>query len=277
MPRLRDLQTAFVRSLRDPDDAIALAAIGLLDDAADPGIPATARIGIHRNTHIGTLTTALRQTFPAVEALVGVDFFETAIALFVQERPPRAAGLNDYGCHAQADGAATTGPGFPAFLARLPATASLPYLPDVARLEAAIAAAAQAPDAGSLTPQALAGLGDAAADHALTPHPSLRLVTVTGPIEILWRAVLDHDDATLRSLALPGNRRGLLVYRATAGVTINALDPAQTDFAARLCGGQPLRTILDDATPAALLTLFAELLAAGCFTATRPLAIEMPS
>src|SRR6267378_6124166 len=120
VPALHELQRAVYRSLVAHDD----------DDAgvyirAD-GVAAAARLSVYRNTFIGTLTNALRLSYPAVHRLVGVEFFETSARMFIEGQPPRSAYLDEYGA------------AFPEFLARFPAATSVPYLADVARLEWAV-------------------------------------------------------------------------------------------------------------------------------------------
>src|SRR5712691_10761115 len=110
------------------------AAAHVLTDGIDPA----ARLGVYRNTFASILTRALRLSYPAVERLVGAEFFESAVRAFIEEQPPRSACLDDYG------------ESFPDFLVRLEAVAALTYLPDVARLEWAVSRALHAPDADPL-------------------------------------------------------------------------------------------------------------------------------
>src|SRR5260370_23822662 len=105
----------------DEGDAAAYVRVG--------GVSAADRLSIYRNTLYGTLTNALRLSYPAVHRLVGAEFFEASAQKFIEDEPPRGAYLDDYGA------------GFPDFLARFPAAASVPYLPDVARLEWAVSRA----------------------------------------------------------------------------------------------------------------------------------------
>jgi hypothetical protein len=81
------------------------------------------RLDICRNTILTGLKRALRLAFPAVERLVGGEFFAGAAEAFIADHPPRAAYLDQYGVE------------FPVFLSRFPSAASVSYLADVARLE----------------------------------------------------------------------------------------------------------------------------------------------
>ena len=108
MPSLLDVQRCFaaaVRSHAAPVPSLVLAG----------ELTAAERMSIYRNTARITLTEALRIAFPAVELLVGADFFEMAAARFIRDFPPLSGCLNDYG------------DAFPQFLAVMPETAALPY------------------------------------------------------------------------------------------------------------------------------------------------------
>src|ERR1700683_4968067 len=131
MPALLELQ----RSLReqlfgDPTRADASGGEALL--AGDDG---ALRLAIYRNTAFATLVNALRLSFPAVQRLVGADFFEAAAQQFIRASLPTSAYLNDYGAD------------FPGFLSHFAPAAGLVYLGDVARLEWAVNRALHAGDA----------------------------------------------------------------------------------------------------------------------------------
>src|SRR5712691_11487100 len=113
MPTLLEMQTAMRQSLVHRDIA-AVSAMLAAHVAPD-------RLDIYRNTFLLTLTKALRLCFPAVQKLVGEEFFEGAAQICVAEHPPRSAWLDQYG------GA------FPDFLQAFSPAESVPYLSDVAR------------------------------------------------------------------------------------------------------------------------------------------------
>ncbi len=85
MPTLLELQYAMRSSLVQDDDeaASALLAAGVALD----------RLNIYRNTIVTGLTKSLRLSFPAVERLVGAEFFDGAVRHFIAAYPPRAAYL----------------------------------------------------------------------------------------------------------------------------------------------------------------------------------------
>src|SRR5262249_44064602 len=156
LPALLELQRAFALALRHGYER------GVSPHIAEDGFSAPERLRIYRNTCRSTLIEALRLSYPAVERLVGPEFFEHAAGQFVACHPARSGYLNDYGA------------GFAAFLAQWEPAGGLRYLPDVARFEWALSVAANAPDTPALDPAALAG--PHAARLRLQPPPSPRLL-----------------------------------------------------------------------------------------------------
>src|SRR2546428_2542491 len=141
MPALLDLQRWFAASmLHEESDAVC-------DAVADDGFAAAGRLRIYRNTCRSTLIEALRMTYPAVERLVGRDFFDMAAARYAGTHPPQSGYLNEYGGE------------FADFLAAFGPAGELPYLADVARFEWALRVAANAPDAPGLDPLPVAAGG----------------------------------------------------------------------------------------------------------------------
>jgi hypothetical protein len=93
-----------------------------------------ARLSIYQGNITARLQGILSARYPAVEKLVGAKFMSRLIRDYIPENPPHSGCLNDYGCH------------FPDFIAAYPAAESVPYLPDVARLENTLDLSAHAPD-----------------------------------------------------------------------------------------------------------------------------------
>jgi len=176
MPSLAELQSGFARALRDPH-------------APPPSGVSTRggssrRFDVYRNNMVVSLVEALRATFPAVERLVGEEYFAAAARVYVERHPPRTPVLLCYGEH------------FGDFLDSFPSAAGVPYLGDVARLEWARSHALHAADAEPATIEALAGVPDSALESStLTPHPSLSLVPSRWPVVSLWWACRDAENS----------------------------------------------------------------------------------
>jgi uncharacterized protein len=227
---------------------------------SDPG---DQRLSIYRDTCRSVLVNALRLSFPAVQELVGAEFFEGAAERFIDEAPngvPGSAWLNEYGAE------------FPAFLASFPPAAGIAYLPDVAQLEWAVNRALHAPEAMPLDPARLADVESAStrAGVRLVPHGSVTLLSLQSPADAIWRAVLDRDDAALAAIDPTAGPVWLLVERGTDGIGVRRLPHSVWRFTARLCAGCALHTVLDEEPaeselPESAAALLAEHLLAGRF------------
>src|SRR3984957_8919252 len=175
MPALLELQ----RTLREQLFGLATGGDATDSDAASvrtllAGDDGALRLAIYRNTGLGTLVNALRLSFPAVQRLVGADFFEAAAREFIHVQPPRSAYLNDYGAD------------FPGFLAGYPPAAAVVYLGDVAQLEWAVNRALHASDAAGLDLARLAALEQSALSQlSFTAHPALSLLRLEFPADAI--------------------------------------------------------------------------------------------
>jgi len=152
----------------------------------------------------------------------------------------------------------------------------VPYLSDVARLEWAVSCALHARDA---TPLDVASLREVAeGDHdrvRFVPHPSVRMIRADFPVDRIWRAVLDHDDAALGAIDLGDAPLWLLVQRLPIGIDVQRLSEAAWRCTSALCAGRPLEKAIEVASAIDISTLLAEHLAAGRFIAfniTEPVA-----
>jgi len=198
----------------------------LLGEALPPDQASALRVAIYRNTCLSTLVNALRLSFPAVQRLVGADFFEAAAREFIRASVPTSAYLNDYGAD------------FPGFLSHFAPAAGLVYLGDVARLEWAVNRALHAGDAPRLEPTGLTRLDEAALSRvSFTAHPAVTLLRLESPADAIWRSVLEQNDAAMAAIDLTGgpvhelrasvpNRPGVIAEIALAlgGAGVNILD-----------------------------------------------------
>src|SRR2546426_3422456 len=128
MPALLELQRALAAWMRhEEDDAVCGAVV-------DDGFAAAERLRIYRNTCRSTLIEALRMTYPAVERLVGRDFFDMAAARYAGTHPPQSGYLNEYGGE------------FAGFLAAFGPAGRVPLFAGVPRLGMAPRLGPHAPD-----------------------------------------------------------------------------------------------------------------------------------
>jgi hypothetical protein len=219
MPTLREYQHAIAAALVSGDTDSAAA---LIDDHRPP----RDRLNVHRNTMLGALTNALVLTFPAVQVLVGTAFFSQTARVFIQAEPPRAPLLSSYGGF------------FSDFLANYEPVRDLPYLVDVARLEWAVEYAAQeVNDRQRPLDIDLDGT-------RLALAPSLKLVEVHYPAELIWRAALNHDGEALGQIDMTPIDGLLAVWHDKAEVAVSSLSAVAGAFLKRL--------LVDDDVEAAL-------------------------
>jgi putative DNA-binding protein len=248
VPSLRELQRSFAAFLVDgrPDRLRA--------HVVEDGFDAAERCGIYRNGSRSTLIAALRLAYPAVDRLVGAEFFDAAAGEFALAHQPASAYLDEYGA------------GFADFLAGFAPAAALFYLPDVARFECALGAAACAPDAPFLGAGALVAIDPA--DHAslrFEPHPSLRLLLLAFPADRIADAVLAGDATAMAQIDFSDGPIAVVVHRSPAGVEARRLSAQAYGFVSRLCAGETLGELVE-AAPAEAAALLAEQLERGVLT-----------
>ena len=248
-PSLRELQDAVRRSIVAHDDGEAGRYI------IGAGMAPQERLSVYRNTFTQTLIRALRLSYPAVDRLVGAEFFDAAARDFIIGQPPRSSYLDEFGGD------------FPDFLNCFAPAATVPYLGDVARLEWAVSRALHAPDADALD---IASLGSVNVDDQarirFTPHPSAGLVHTPFPADTIWRAVLaDDNDAELAAVDLSGGPAWLLVQRGPSGVDVLRLEPSLWHFVGALFSGLPLGLALAEHPEVDAALALADLLAHGRF------------
>ncbi|MFO1313254.1 MAG: DNA-binding domain-containing protein [Burkholderiales bacterium] len=202
-------------------------------EAAAPG----ERLAIYRNAVRANYRNALGASYPVVRELTGAPFFHAAVDAFVEAHPSTGGDLNVYG------------DAFPQFLARYPHARSLPYLPDVARLEWALDEAMRAGDAEADPEGVLRTLAatrpDAVAALRASLDPSCRLVRSAFPVMRIWQV---HQDDGDRSVDLEAGPDHLVVRREGDVPSIARVPPAGFAFLEALAAGASL----GDAVEAAL-------------------------
>jgi Putative DNA-binding domain len=201
--------------------------------ARTAAVPAR-RFAVYRNNVMASLGAALARRYPVIERLVGGEFFAAMARQFVMQHPPRSPLLAEYGEE------------FAAFIAAFDPTRELPYLADVARLEAARTRAYHAEDATPLGADSFAALdAEALGDIRIRLHPSAAILRSPFPVVTIW--AMNSGERELRPIAT-GQGEDALVVRPNMDVEIRALPPGGAAFLQSLAGGLALR----DAIGAAL-------------------------
>jgi hypothetical protein len=227
---LLELQRGFAAALRDAE-ATSCAVRWLAGDAD----LVAQRLAIYRANGVASATKALTAAYPVLLQVVGEEFFNGLARAYLRERPSTCGNLDDYGGE------------FADFLAEFPHTQTLPYLPDLARLEWLVHRAYGAADARTWDPADLMAIAperqgeirfEWAAGTAMTisPYPVAHIWSIHQPEHAGDFAV----DWTVAERAL--------VARAGWRVTVTTLGPGDAAFyTSALAGGT-----LDDAAAAAL-------------------------
>lgn len=217
-------EAAFARALLDPDLPVPA---GLVTwNGSDPA----RRFAVYRNNVAVSLVDALAARFPVVQALTGEGFFRAMARVHAMESPPRSRLM------------ACFGDDFADFIARFPPADSVPYLADVARLEAARTTAFHAADAPALDAAAFAALDPATlADLSVRLHPSVQIVTSAFAVFSLWAAHQGDRDIGDVDPFLPEDA---LVARPALEVQVTRLGPGEAVWFRALATG----ACLGDAT-----------------------------
>jgi hypothetical protein len=138
------------------------------------------RFAVYRNNVLVSLVDALAARFPVTERLVGTDFFRAMAQAFAAAAPPRSPLLTAYG------------DAFADFIGAFPPAAGVPYLADVARLEAVRTRAYHAADVAPLPEAAMRALaardGEKLLATRLTLHPSVEVLHSPFAVATIWAA-----------------------------------------------------------------------------------------
>jgi hypothetical protein len=209
MPPLAELQQAFAGFLRSPPGQ---APAPMLPAAIrEQGASVDERLAVYKNNVYARLIDALAATYPAVERLVGAEFFRYAAIEYISHDAPRSASLIAYGSF------------FPQFLARFAPSASVPYLADVAALEWHYLEAYHAEEA---TPACAAMFANALAEPATAPdlrlHPSARLMHSRFPVSRIWELNV-QPEAPTGNHQIAGEAEWLLIVRPQAVVEVRRI------------------------------------------------------
>lgn len=211
-------QAAFLTAVLDADRPVPDGLIG------PDGAPAGKRFDIYRNNVAVSLTEALEVGFPVVRKLVGEAFFAAMAGVFLRAHPPESPVLALYG------------DALPDFMESFPPAESVPYLPDVARLELALRRAYHAADAPPFGASALASLPpDRLMAAGLMLAPAVTVVTSRWPIYGIWRA------NTQTNAPQPGQgSETVLIARPEFDPVPTRIGPAEAAFVRAIARGDGL-------------------------------------
>ena len=214
-------QAAFGAALLDPGLPLPEGVVG------PPGKSAQKRFAVYRNNvTVSLIDDSLADIFPAVQRLVGTDFFRNMARVYLAEEPPSSAVMFEYGS------------GFAAFLERFEPVSGLPYLADVARLERAWLDVFHAADAQPLSPDTLGAIApESLGDVRFTPHPAARMLSSRYAAVSIFSA--SRESRPLDRIR-PLDPEDGLITRPALGVQVRLLPPGAAQFFTALIAGETL-------------------------------------
>src|SRR5664279_4533978 len=230
MSRLLESQRGFAASLLDAEVS-SRARRWLAGDTA----LVTQRLAIYRVNMAASAAKALAAAYPALQQVVGDEFFDGLARAYLRAWPSACGNLYDYGGE------------FAAFLAEFPHAQSLPYLPDLARLEWLVHRAHGAADAKPWDPAGLMAVAaEAQGEIRFEWAAGIAVMNSVYPIAHIWTI---HQPEYAGEFGVDWSvAERAMVARAGLRVTVMALKVGDAAFfIAALAGGS-----LDDAATAAL-------------------------
>lgn len=196
-------------------------------------ISAKDRLGVYHNNIIGSLSEAIRATFPLLENLVGEDFLKAMARVFIFNNPPTSGCIHHYG------------KGFDAFIATYEPAKNIPYLSHIATLELAMNTAYYAPDDAPLTPNGLTHLQSESLTNTLLPlRQSATLIQSCFPLHDIRAFCLKETDQA-PDLSQKQSY-SFLVTRPKLDVIILPLNAAEYIMLQRLHNSEPLGSALEN-------------------------------
>jgi len=220
-------QDAFARAVTDPESALPEGITSRRGEAD------AMRFAVYRNNVMVGLTKTLEKRFPVVTRLVGEEFFAGMARAYVRSELPRSPVMFEYG------------DSFADFISGYKPAAGVPYLADVARVEAAWTRAYHAADAAALTVADLAAIpAEELGAARLTRHPAAELVRSPHPAGSVWAA---HQTETVEP-PREWTAEAVLIARPAMDVTVRVVPARDAAFAEALLSGETLA----DAAAAAL-------------------------
>lgn len=181
--QLSEFQSRFAALMLDHPDALQAVAPDFAAEFEEGDIPLARRLLVYRNNIVGSLTDVMLNSFPMLEKLIGKEFLEGMARSFILQSPPSKGCLNFYG-H-----------GFAEFIEGFVPAQSLPYLPDMARLEIALNDSYYADATRALRLEDLAALSpDSLGETPFTPAPHVKLLASDFPLTSI-KALCDDPQA----------------------------------------------------------------------------------
>lgn len=221
---------AFSKALLDPEIARPVGIVGPRGKQADK------RFSIYRNNVTVSLVSALADIFPAIQTLVGEEYFRAMARIYVMDNPPSSPLLFEYGRE------------FPAFIAAFEPAKKLFYLPDVARLERLWLDAFHAEDAAPMAGDTLAAIPpENLGEVRFERHPAAHVFQSNSAAVSIFSRTRAGEDVSGINPATPEDG---LITRPFYDVDTRHLPPGAPEFITALIEGNNLGEAAGIATAA---------------------------
>ena len=155
----------FADAIRDPEAGVPSGIVGPDNQVSQ------RRFSVYRNNVVSSLIDAMAANFPAIERIVGEEFFRAVAGIFVRKQPPKVPMLFRYGGD------------FAKFLEGFEPVKSMPYLSDVARVEYSWLQAYHAADENVVDAEMLQNIApEDLANLTFIKHPACHIISSFWPV-----------------------------------------------------------------------------------------------
>ncbi|MDF1796202.1 MAG: DNA-binding domain-containing protein [Coxiellaceae bacterium] len=216
MSDLAKLQHDFLAAFNQRDESLFTAYI---DSKTE--LTAQQRFAIYSGSITEGIASILRETYRAIEKLVGEEFFTAMAYHYIQQTPSREADIANYGEK------------FAEFVETFPPAQQLPYLADTCRLCWAYdRLLPQLPDA-AFDIESFTALTEAQQTHVkFQLKPQAKLISSPYPLTKIW--ALCHSDSDKETIDINSGSINLLIWRTDDHVAIDELTAEQYALAQAL-------------------------------------------
>lgn len=249
---LRTMQEEFLTALRSQRDGFGgTAGFTLLEP---PQGTTERRWRIYRDGYLIRLADAIENDYAAIKRILGDRAFASLCSRYVATFPPSSHDIGRSGAHLSE------------FLATDALTSDLPFLPDLARFEWAMAEAMVAPDSPDHRRDTLVDLApEVLLDLVILPRPGSAVIRSQWPLGDLW-ACRDKEDHEI-SLDVIDRPSRLLVFRQGLSVQWRNASKEEARFVESVSGGATLAELgnssefsVDEGSAPGLISLFLDMI-----------------
>jgi len=229
-PTLRELQERFLAGLREEEGGDALPEAGAF--LAPPRGSAGDRWRVYREAYRLRLIEANGNDHPATARIVGPAAFDRLIRRYLAVHPPASHDINRAGAR------------LAKYLPGDPLTEKLPFLPDLAGFEQALADAVVAADPRPQTREEVAAIDpDVLFEGPLALASGAAFCASEWPLGALWE-LRDQPDEEV-ALAVEGRPAQVVVFRDGLAVRWRDADTDEATLLAAAGRGENLANLLD--------------------------------